>query len=56
MGYGDIVPITMRARSFVIIEQLVAVFYVAILIARLTGMYNTGVKPGSDPTLQEKCK
>jgi len=44
VGYGDIVPVTMRARSFVIIEQLVAVFYVAILIARLTGMYNTGTK------------
>src|SRR5271170_2931824 len=49
VGYGDIVPLTMRARSFVIIEQLVAVFYVAILIARLTGMYNTGPKPEDEP-------
>ena len=39
VGYGDIVPTTMRARSFVIIEQLIAIFYVAILISRLTGMY-----------------
>ena len=42
VGYGDIVALTMRARSFVMIQQLVAVFYVAILIARLTGMCNTG--------------
>lgn len=40
VGYGDIVPATMRARSFVVIEQLIAIFYVAILISRLTGMYN----------------
>jgi hypothetical protein len=39
VGYGDIVPATMRARSFAIIQQLVGVFYVAILISRLTGMY-----------------
>lgn len=48
VGYGDIVPLTMRARSFVVIEQLVAVFYVAILIARLTGMYSSGTKPEGD--------
>jgi hypothetical protein len=45
VGYGDIVPVTMRARSFVIIEQLVAIFYVAILISRLTGMYTSSSKP-----------
>ena len=39
VGYGDIVPVTARARSYAILEQLVAVFYVAILISRLTGMY-----------------
>ncbi|MCE0521581.1 MAG: potassium channel family protein [Methylacidiphilales bacterium] len=48
VGYGDIVPMTMRARSFVIIEQLVAVFYVAILIARLTGMYSSERKSEDD--------
>jgi hypothetical protein len=45
VGYGDIVPATMRARSFTIIQQLVAVFYVAILISRLTGMYTSTSKP-----------
>jgi hypothetical protein len=48
VGYGDIAPTTMRARSFVIIEQLVAVFYVAILISRLTGMYTSSSKPRTD--------
>ncbi len=45
VGYGDIVPATMQGRSFTIIEQLVAVFYVAILISRLTGMYTSSSKP-----------
>lgn len=45
VGYGDIVPATARARSFVIIEQLLAIFYVAILISRLTGMYTPSGKP-----------
>jgi hypothetical protein len=45
VGYGDIVPVTARARSFIILEQLVAVFYVAILISRLTGMYTSTSKP-----------
>lgn len=44
VGYGDIVPASMRARSFTIIQQLVAVFYVAILISRLTGMYTATSK------------
>jgi hypothetical protein len=38
-GYGDLVPVSPRARSFVILEQLAGTFYVAILIARLTGLY-----------------
>lgn len=38
-GYGDIVPVTVYARSLTNLEQLVGVFYVAILIARLAGLY-----------------
>jgi len=38
-GYGDIVPVTTYARSLANLEQLVGVFYVAILIARLAGLY-----------------
>jgi hypothetical protein len=39
VGYGDISAVTMRARSFSILEQITGTFYVAILIARLAGLY-----------------
>jgi Ion channel len=39
VGFGDIAPITHQARSLVIIEQLIGVFFVAVLIARLAGLY-----------------
>jgi hypothetical protein len=38
-GYGDIAPVTTHARSLAILEQLAGTFYIAILIARLTGLY-----------------
>jgi len=43
-GFGDIAPATPVARSAVIFEQVVGVLYVAVLIARLTGVY-----PASSP-------
>jgi len=39
VGYGDIVPASSSARSICILEELTATFYVAVLIARLTGLY-----------------
>jgi len=38
-GYGDIVPVSTPARSIANLQQLIGVFYVAILIARLAGLY-----------------
>jgi hypothetical protein len=38
-GFGDIVPVSHQARSFVIIEQFTGVFFVGVLIARLAGLY-----------------
>ena len=38
-GYGDLTPATRRAESLVILEQIAGVFYVAVLIARLAGLY-----------------
>jgi uncharacterized membrane protein len=38
-GYGDIAPVTAHARSLAILEQLAGTFYIAILIARLTSLY-----------------
>lgn len=38
-GYGDVLAVTSAAQSFAILEQIVGVFYVAIIIARLAGAY-----------------
>ena len=38
-GYGDIVPLTDKARSVAMIEQFIGVFFVAVVIARLAGFY-----------------
>jgi hypothetical protein len=38
-GYGDITPIAPFARSISQLEQLVGVFYIAVLISRLIGLY-----------------
>jgi Ion channel len=39
VGYGDITPATDQARSLVMVEQMGGVFFVAVLIARLAGLY-----------------
>jgi hypothetical protein len=38
-GYGDITPLAPFARSLSTLEQLIGVFYVAVLISRLIGLY-----------------
>lgn len=38
-GYGDILPVSRHAQSLAMLEQMAGVFYVAILIARLAGLY-----------------
>ncbi len=39
LGYGDIVPLTRPARLLVSAEAIAGQFYLAILVARLMGMY-----------------
>ena len=39
LGYGDIVPVTERAQSLVIIEASVGILFTALLVSRLVGMY-----------------
>jgi hypothetical protein len=39
IGYGDIVPVTDRARSLSILEAVCGVLYVAVLVSRLVGLY-----------------
>lgn len=48
-GYGDTVPVTAYAQSAVVIEQLAGTFYVAILIARLAGLYHPATRGGGSP-------
>ena len=40
-GFGDIVPVLRHAQMLVILEQVTGVLYVAILIARLAGIYSS---------------
>jgi ion channel len=40
LGYGDIVPITAQARSLSILEAISGVLYVAVLVARIVGLYS----------------
>jgi hypothetical protein len=45
VGFGDIVPVHPVARGLTTLEQVIGVLYVAILIARLSGMYAEAEKP-----------
>ena len=47
-GFGDIHPLARHAQSIVIIEQVTGIMYVAILIARLTGMVLAPRPPEAD--------
>ncbi len=45
-GFGDITPLLIQSRFLTILEMVTGVMYVAILIARLTGVYPiVGTKP-----------
>ena len=39
LGYGDIAPITQGARSLAILEAIVGQLYLAVVVARLVGIY-----------------
>jgi hypothetical protein len=41
LGYGDIQPLTMWARSVVSVEAVIGVLYTTIIIARLVGLYSS---------------
>ena len=41
VGYGDIVPMTPRARVLSSLEAVVGTFYVATLVARLASNYRS---------------
>lgn len=39
LGYGDILPVTLWARSLASLEAMVGVLYITIIMARLVGLY-----------------
>jgi len=39
LGYGDIAPITQEARSLAVLEAIVGQLYLAVIVARLVGIY-----------------
>jgi hypothetical protein len=39
IGYGDILPLTLQARYSAVAEGISGQFYLAILVARLVGIY-----------------
>jgi len=41
VGYGDMTPISAPARSFAILEAMMGQLYLAVLIARLVGIYTS---------------
>jgi hypothetical protein len=45
VGLSDIVPISEHARSFVMVEQVAGVLYVALVVARLVGLTVMGRRP-----------
>jgi hypothetical protein len=45
-GFGDIAPLHPVTRSLANLEQICGVLFVAILIARLAGIYPDSAKPG----------
>jgi hypothetical protein len=47
LGFGDMSPTTMWARSVAITEGIVGVLYVTIIMARLVSLYVTREQTGS---------
>lgn len=45
LGFGDIAPVTMTARVFVVMEAIMGQFYLAVLIANLVGRRIAQKKP-----------
>ena len=39
LGYGDILPLSDRARSLVYVEAVIGQIYLAVLVGKLVGMY-----------------
>ncbi|MEW6235879.1 MAG: ion channel [Candidatus Omnitrophota bacterium] len=47
LGYGDITPLTPQAQSLVILEAMTGLFYIALLVSRLVGVYAPQPSPNN---------
>jgi hypothetical protein len=45
VGYGDIVPVSKVARMLAVTEAITGLFYIAVLVSRLVGMYTNTQPP-----------
>ena len=45
-GFGDITPLIRQARALVVVEQVLGALFLAVLIARLAGVYPPQVRGG----------
>jgi hypothetical protein len=48
LGYGDILPLSDRARSLAFLEAVIGQIYLAVLVAKLVGMYASGSASAND--------
>ena len=46
LGYGDVTPLTRFARAWAVLEALAGQFYLAVVIARLVGLFITNRRAG----------
>ena len=44
VGFGDVLPISGAARAAVVLEAVLAHFYLAVLIARLVGLHTADTR------------
>jgi voltage-gated potassium channel len=46
LGYGDIVPVSPKARSLAVLEAVAGVLYIAVAVSRLVAGYQSGYQVG----------
>ncbi len=44
LGYGDITPVSLAAQALAVTEAIIGVLYIAILMARLVGVYASDLR------------
>jgi len=47
LGYGDILPVTPKARSLAVLEAAAGILYIAVAVSRLVASYQAGYQIGA---------